>query len=738
MKHQYFLLAALAFAACEGAVVRSTPQGTTPADRAPTGNATSDTPPVQPEPPEVYEPTGAIDGRTRVAFALPDNGEPPAFYDTPWPSDMFKRNDGSIDFMRFPQSNRLIVNTYMTQATRDINAFSVSQTAYFRFTAPPSLGNLPSPGDSMGITSPVMLVDVDPQSPERGALIPIETRFYPKRLTYVDANTLAVKPFPGFVLRPGTLYAYVIRRDLNDQSGELLGTAADLEAIKSTKPRNDSDEELQRGVHGPTFDLLSSLGIKRIDIAAIAQFRTMNPAQVTEKMMEKVASAPPRYQPKIVSATWGANGNKYATVSGYYCTPNFQTKVELAPYGGNEGGTIGFDSFGNPSFADIPANYRSDDDECTPMMKARFHLSFPYSESNPVAMPSAGWPLLVSAHGTGGDSKTFIGNDDFAGWAANNGIAVVSTDQPLHGDVGDPGRRPGSDKPVVLTISGLPIPLPPGVQFTAKEMFYNPVNPAAGRDNARQSTIDTVVLARLISALDFATAKTTGGADLLAGAGNKPRPRFDASKIMLAGHSQGSQTVAPQAALDPLVKGVILSGCGGDIRYGILRRTNPFDLKSLLSSVLSMDGDELDEFHPLMSVAQMFADPVDPQSYARYYREPLAGRAPQNVLHYVGINDTYNPRQTGEALAVALEAEELAPGFGTLTGLSILGVPTKTGTLRANNGPNATIGFVALEAPPPHDGHFVLYRVPGASELTEQFLRTLTSTGVAEIGPFVP
>ena len=41
---------------------------------------------------------------------------------------------------------------------------------------------------------------------------------------------------------------------------------------------------------------------------------------------------------------------------------------------------------------------------------------------------------------------------------------------------------------------------------------------------------------------------------------------------MLAGHSQGCQSIAVLGAVDPRVRGVLLSGCGGDVRLGVLYR----------------------------------------------------------------------------------------------------------------------------------------------------------------------
>ncbi len=689
--------------------------------------------------PTEYKPAGAIAGNNYVDFTIMRGVTPPGFFESPWPSVNFQQEDGSIAFDRFPEANALLVSTYVAQAKRDIKGFSVAQTAYFHFQQTPDTLKLPTSGDSMRKESTIFLVDVDEASPDRGTFFPLEFRYYDQKQKYLEAHTLAVKPLAGFVMRSNTQYAYVVRRDFSDKNGNLLGTTADLEATKWTEPRSTDDEERARAKHAPTFNYLESIGVKRDAIAAIALFRTMNTYEVTDKMINVATSLTGNRTPRIVDAKWGSNGSNWARIEGHYCTPNFQQKIETAPFTlSNSGGNVAFDVYGTPLVSDIPANYRNDSDpatkdsECTPLMKASFVLTYPLTGT----MPANGWPLLVTAHGTGGQADSFVGNNDFSSWAASQGMAAVGTDQPLHGVSGDPGRRPGAGiTPKVDPFPGVEIPLEfgPGKGVTAEEMFYNPVNPAAGRDNARQSTIDTVVLARLIASTNFETLAFNGTPVLPPKAGTT-RPRFEASKLFLAGHSQGSQTVAPQAALDPMIKGVLLSGCGGDIRYGILRRKEPFELRSALEKYLGMSGGELDEFHPLMSLAQSFADPVDPQSYARLYRDPLAGRSKQNVLHYVGTTDLNNPRESGIALAVALHATQLEPIVSPILELSFLNIPSSLGPIKANNGDNATIGFI--EIPGTANGHFVLYQIPEAGQLAVKYLGSLVGGGAATIGPY--
>jgi len=266
-------------------------------------------------------------------------------------------------------------------------------------------------------------------------------------------------------------------------------------------------------------------------------------------------------------------------------------------------------------------------------------------------------------------------------------------------------------------------------------MFYNPVNPGAARDNVRQGAVDSTVLLKLIGNTDFATAKRADNTTaLLTTSVGRTNPRFDTTHSLLIGHSQGSQTVAPQAALDPLVKGVVLSGSGGDIRAGMIERIKPFEMRIVLAALLGTGATELDQLHPLMSLAQMMADGVDPQTFARFYREPLAGMKHQNVLHFIGTNDTMNPRSSGEALAIAMRGTQLEPSQGLIEGMTMLSLTSTVGPIKGNNGTDATIGFLQLS--PLTDGHFLLFDDQKANAVAQKFFSTVKATGVAEIGPY--
>ncbi|RYE92403.1 MAG: hypothetical protein EOO75_06810 [Myxococcales bacterium] len=631
-----------------------------------------------------------------------DLGQPGAgFFDQPWPSALRRQPDGHVDVTNFP-GHEGFFGRYVELAARTLEGESLSPTMYVRLTAPVDAPAQPE----RGAQAPIFLVDVDPASPERGVFFPLSVKRPAAGSRLVPAETLEIRVRPGFVLRPATRYALVVRRSLVPS---LLGTELGFEASKGTSPRSDPRHEAVRRQMAPVHAALAALGVRREDTAMVVPLLTHEPRAFTAALIEHAASLTGALAPRVTETRWDPTldlpqgPGAYRVVRGVYCTPNYQQELARSPFL-DGGGEIARDPQGHPVLAPIPnAAARP---TCGGLLPARFLLSVPLRPA-----PPGGYPLVVSAHGTGGDAGSFLGDQDFAGWAARQGLAVVSTDQPIHG-ANSEAPRPGSTARIsigVLDLLGIKLPIDPPM------LFYNPLNPAASRDNARQATVDAAVLGRLFAGLDLARL------GLPPGPGGETPPRLRAGPFQLAGHSQGSQSLAVLGAIDPQVAGVVLSGSGGDVRYGVLGNREFARFRGVVEGLVGVAPGELDEYHPLLALVQAMSDAIDPQSYASLYRAPWPGRAPRSVLHFEGLNDRYNPNAAAEALAVALRATPLAPLPHAVPGLALLGL-----TPQPEVGPRlldgrATAAFVQLAPTQGEDGHFVIYREPQAGPLIEQF-----------------
>ena len=682
-----------------------------------------------------YAGSSALPGAVRVEFRVPRPFDPvhperaTDFWDLPWPSELWKHADGGLDLDAFPGRGAPLLEPALGEANRELRAFSLVPVVAFRMSGPLAAAELPSPAASLEASSPLVLIDVDPASPERGKRWPLEHRYYPQPLTLVPANSLVVEPVGGFVLRPRTLYAAVVRRSLDAPQ---LGTSVDLEAIKSTSPQPDPIVERARRLHEPAFDELERHGIERADVAAVALFRTQDPLAGMLALYESATHLPSAQAPRLLRAEWldGAASPDagYRVLRGYYCTPSFQAELDAAPFL-DRGGLIRYDQDGHALVAPIDERSAYHTAECGELLRVRFVLSVPSAP-----MPRGGWPHVVAAHGTTGDAFDFTTANDVAGWAAAEGYAVAGTDQPLHGGRDPMAARPGSRTPFVFRIAGIPIRMP--VHGEGSELaFYQPFRPAVMRDNLRQAAADLLLLSRLLLATDFATARGLGGQPILTARDDRTAPRFDAAKLVLFGHSQGSQSVVVVGAVDPLVRAVVLSGCAGDFRRELVERRDTNGLE-IAQAVLGMSPGEIDRFHPVLGLAQTVLDPVDPQIWARAYRELLPGRPPRSVLHIQGLGDTMAVPSAAETLGLALGAQPLEPILQPIAGLELTALTPAARVSGNAVAGAASIGWLRLAPAPGRDGHFVLYDRPAGPKLLRQLLAAIASGTVPPtLGP---
>src|SRR4029079_14328741 len=128
--------------------------------------------------------------------------------------------------------------------------------------------------------SPFLLIDVDPDSPERGRLFPTVAATA-ETDDYIPENLLAVAARPGFVLKPMRKYAFVVQRSLGDAAGKKLDVADTLEALSAGKtPEGPLGEEAAM-LYAPLWGTLDKIGIPRTDVAAATVFTTGDVVQST-------------------------------------------------------------------------------------------------------------------------------------------------------------------------------------------------------------------------------------------------------------------------------------------------------------------------------------------------------------------------------------------------------------------------------------------------------------------------
>ncbi len=603
------------------------------------------------------------------------------FFDQPWPSDLRKESDGTVRFEGFPNPReKPILVDYIASMKGMLQGFSPAAAGFLRFTVALDETTLPTPLGSLEADASVQLVDVDASSPERGKRHPVALHFRAEEGVYWRPNTLAFMPALGFPLRPNTRYALVVTDRARAAGGGRIAPSADLGAVLGGSEASWADALTE----------LETAGVAQGSIVHLTVFTTNDPTGETAKIRDWVVKS--YAAPKVIAGTLAKAGQTatYDTYVGRYGpTPNFQKgKLPFAKYG--DGGSLAFGASGAPE------------------LQSEFDLRFAVTVPSPTAcpMPATGYPIVLYAHGTGGDYKSFIGPSDEGPALAKRCVATMGIDQIFHGD------RPG------------------GEADTPDILFFNVSNPIAARANGPQSAIDVVQQARLITQSKFVIPASVTGADEI---------RFDPAKVAFFGHSQGGINGPMFLAVDDQARGGMLSGSGSMITIALLEKTQPMDIAGLVKVVfLGLLGDETQElnlFHPAMSLAQTIVDPTDPIHYAPLIvRRPRSGFAPKPTMMTEGVNadgsgDNYTPPHGMEVQAVALGLPPQSPVIHPIeelawSDLSPVAVPSGglSGNLAGGKASGVLAQWPAAEA---SDGHFVIYDIPAAMAQAAGFVKNL-------------
>ncbi len=613
--------------------------------------------------------TACSDVPTTALFTIDGSATPETFYDLPFPNDLRRHDDGSLDLSVFP-TNSLIVDQ-IRAAAETLDGFGLNAAIYARFDGALDPTSLPDPAASVTDGAAVYLVNVDPDSPDRGQRLPIIATFREGRTQTLAGNHLVSRPFPGFPLDESTTYALVITSRLRSGGGGSVHPSTEMSALLGTG--GDASIAHAREVYQPLLGYLDEPGgDERGDVVSAAVFTTQRATHVAPALRKAVFAGPAPVATSVMPSTINP---VFSVFTGAYLAPNFQAGD--VPYRNNPSGEIKIGSDGAAIVV------RSE-----PM---RFALTVP---AGPV--PAAGWPIAIYSHGTGGDYASFI-SDETGLNLAREGIAVISTDQVLHGPR-NPGGNPELD-------------------------FFNFGNAYSARDNALQGIADAFSQLRLAQGLSITDAGRTH--------------TFDPTKVYFFGHSQGGLTGPGFIAFEPSLTGAVLSGTAGLLYVNLLHKTKPLDIPALVQTFLR--DEPVDENNPGLALLQMWVERSDPINYA-----PLMVRktaldqdgiriVPRNIFQTEGFTDTYSPNLGIQAFATALGGDiVMLRDTKAIEGVTLRGRSIKPAPLVNNlNGATAVLGQYKQEAG--SDGHFVVFDIPAASLQAATFLGTLARTGQATV-----
>lgn len=633
-----------------------------------------------------------------VPSALADlDGE--RWFDHPWPSDL-RRDPGKgaalgpihTDGWPNPRATKLIAK-YLDQVRGKIDGFSPAAAGYFTFEGPLDPERLPADAKaSMDAKSALQLVDIDDKSESVGQRTPIVWSFRDRVGDYyLTPNTLSWAPALGHAMRRGTRYAIVVTRDLAGPGGA-AAPSAELSAVLDGKGAVGT-------AWAPAVAALGKAGVAKDRIAHLSVFTTGDPVAETVKLAEHARTLP---APKLKSlSNMMASTAEFDRYEGVYeGSPDYQ---EGTPPFANDGGGLVFDADGKPVVQR--------------MFDLRFMLIVPNAKKCP--MPADGYPLVMYAHGTTGDYSSFFKDGTSDGLVAKC-IAGMGVDQIFH------GTRPGA-----------PALDDPDRDMKIQLAFFNLSNAISSRTNTRQSAIDEVARARLLTSGGFVVPAETSAT----GAAIK----FDPKRLGFFGHSQGGLNGALLLAIDDQVKGGVLSGAGSAISYSLLLKVKPEpSVAALVKSFLGItpeNEDELGPLHPAITLVQTIVDPADPlHYYPAIARKPWTGRVAKSVFMTEGVapdgsGDNYAPPRTIEAGAIAGAFPLLSPVVWDVPEITKLdGVAAVSPPLKGNAaGGKATVALAQYVPPKGTDGHFVVFRVAAAKAQSMGFCASLLSDEVPTI-----
>ena len=636
-------------------------------------------PPMDAGPDASVAPDAGVDasydaGPPRAIFSLPRDPATHPFFDLPWPNDVRRQTDGRLDMTGFPNPRNVdLVNRFTAAISGRLTGFATNGAVYLRVSRALDPASLPaSPSASLDASAAVFLMDVDASSPDRGTRHPIAWHYQDAGTRFWAPGTLAVRPVYGVPLASERRYALVLTRDVRTLGGETLERDPDFDALVTGG--GDGAVEAARAVYGDVFDVLDAEGVTRDRLLSVAVFTTQDAIGELIEIRDWMIANYPLPVVRDVALVRETAGFFELTGS-YGPVPVFQSGT--IPYA-SEGGAIELESDGTPT---VQSEY-----------DAQFTLTLPK-----IAPPPEGYPLVLYAHGTGGDRNSFV-EDGTALLLAGEGFAVMGVDQIHHG-----ARNPSSTSPSLL--------------------FFNIANPDAARDNTRQSALDVVQQARVAPALTVPpSVLTIMGAEV----------RIDATRLYFMGHSQGGLNGPLYLAIDDSARGGVLSAASAVLTNALVEKLEPVPIPELVRAALNLPGGSWQAAfrregftveHPIPTLVQTWIEVSDASNYAHLiFASPRPGFAPKSVLMTEGMLDTYSPPASIEALAGSMLVPQIEPVSSVVDALAVRGIasgaPPATGNVA---GGLATGGLLQY----PADGHFAIFDNRTARDQVAGFFQSL-------------
>lgn len=645
-------------------------------------------------------PATAVSG-TMVAFDLEsDLGVPERFYDFPFPSDLRQRSDGTpnLDGFPFPPTNRIIPP--ILEVARERRGAPITAVSNFRFSGALGVRRV---GDVMAPhrEAPVLLVDIDEDSPERGRLFPVVAST-PAADAYVPQHLLTVAARAGVTVAPNRTYAFVVQRSLGDANGEPLGVPLSIVELSRGQAPAAARGEAAREMLQPLWTTLDRIGVPRRNVAAANVFTTSDVVADLAALSTAVVERFPVELRDVHLRQGEGVYPRFCEINATVRMPQFQT------------GTPPFNTLGRFVYAS----------DGFPVIQTEQDVPVVITLPRQV-MPSDGFPLVLYAHGSGGLARQVVDRgatkdpggrpqpgEGPAHVLAAHGFASVGVASPLN-----PERLPGADARVYLNFRNL----------------------AAYPDTFRQGLIEIRLLLAALERLRLDVNPLAECMGLQTPPGESA-VRLRSQPLYIMGQSLGAQYVTLLAAVEPRVRAVVPTGSGGLLSRVILAVSGEDRPTTLVNSLLGTAA-QLTYLHPGLQLVQLGFESVEPIVFApRIAVDPLPGQPVRSIYQPVGLDDPGFPNQIYDAMALAYGTQQagevLWPGLqaalATLGSDGILPYPVE-GNGTAVDG-RAYTGVVAQYAADGIlDAHHIAAQLDAVKYQYGCFLKSMEGGGVGRV-----
>ncbi len=621
------------------------------------------------------------------------------FYASPFPGEHRRRDDGAVDVSGFPNEGGIDLAKKVLAVLDGERGFGATSAIYFHATTALDPASLPDVSASVTPDASVFVLPVDEGATDAGQRQPVTTSFRVDGGPFGAPNLLSLLPVQGLPLRPGARYAAVVTTRVRDDSGApLVPSAETAQLVAGARPAGMSEAAFAD--HRAGLAALERAKVAPTEVVAFTVWRTGEPTKPMRRLLEHALSlgVPAPLTPLAKAETF----DDFCVYTSTIEMPVYQAG---APPFANEGGAFAFDASGAPVLQTKE--------------KANLVLTLPRR-----AMPAAGFPLVVFSRTGGGGERPLV----------DRGTEAVHGGPPLA-----PGSGPARSF-ARAGFAGLSIDGPHGgLRNITKQdeqfLMFNVANPAALRDNVRQSALELALAAHVVDTLAVDASACEG----LVAAGPA---RIDASTLAVMGHSMGA-TISPlSAAIEPRFRAILLSGAGGSWIANVIDKKKPLAVKGIAEVLLGLAGSgyQLHEHDPLLSMFQWAGEPADPPVFGRaIVQEPIEG-APRHVLMMQGIVDHYILPSIANATSLSFgldlagaELDATTPELASFTPLSSLlplsGRHAITLPAAGNIAPTTTAVVVQLREDGVEDGHEVVFQTPTPKRQMRCFLASLAAGG---------